>query len=137
MTKFICAAATAQRNVNLGPPGNGNTFSIKLSWQLRGVLEAATENQGPRRSLRLALEPEAASTEREPQPTAGTDTTLVDVFSTNTRSNGEHTAKSPLPEAMGEELGVHAVPPVRTKALFTKEQTSQYINTLPRRNPSA
>ena len=30
--------------------------------------EAATENQGPRRSLRLALEPEAANTEREPQP---------------------------------------------------------------------
>ena len=89
--------------------------------------EAATKNQGPRRPLRLAMEPEAATcnTEREPQPATGIDTALGDAFNTCTRGNGEHTAKSSLSEAMEEELGAHAVSPVKTKALFTRHQATQ------------
>ena len=95
--------------------------------------EAAMEKQGPRRSLRLALESEAANTEREPQPASGIDTALGDAFNTYTRNNGEHTTKSPLSEAVEEELGAHAVSPVRPKALFTKQQQ---LKAPPQRNPS-
>ena len=93
---------------------------------------AATKDQGPGRSLRLALEQEAAGTEREPQPAAGTGTALSlgDAFNTNTRSNGEQIAKSPLSETMEEELGAHAVSPVKTKALFTEQQTAHFTEHL-------
>ena len=37
-----------------------------------------------------------------------------------------HAAKSPLSEAMEEELGAHAVSPVKTKALFTRQQTAHF-----------
>ena len=60
--------------------------------------------------------------EREPQPAAVTNVALGDTFNTNTRSNGEHASKSPLAEAMEDELGTHAVSLVKTKALFTKQR---------------
>jgi hypothetical protein len=87
--------------------------------------EAATEIQGPRRSLRLTLEPEAANAEREPQPASGIDTALGDAFNTYTRSNGEHATKSPLSEAVEEELGAHAVSPVKSRDLFAKRRATQ------------
>ena len=87
--------------------------------------EAATENQGLRRSLRLTLEPEAANAEREPQPASGIDTALGDAFNTYTRSNGEHATKSPLSEVVEEELGAHAVSPVKSRDLFAKRRATQ------------
>jgi hypothetical protein len=75
--------------------------------------------------LRLTLEPEAANAEREAQPASGIDTALGDAFNTYTRSNGEHATNGPLSEAVEEELGAHAVSPVKSRDLFAKRRATQ------------